>query len=87
MFYIAHPKDSHAVKTIVYGIFLFVVAQTSLAWHDFYALFCTPQGRLFTSDQNPYRKDLHLFYYTWFTIPASGAVGALFYGVSYPNRY
>lgn len=77
MFYLAHPKDRPVSKAIVYGVFLVVAAQTALAWHDFYALFCTYQGRRFTSDQNPYRKDLHLFSYTWFTIPASGAIGTI----------
>ncbi|KAF9448374.1 hypothetical protein P691DRAFT_669516, partial [Macrolepiota fuliginosa MF-IS2] len=76
LYYLAFPKDRWQVKLIVYFVYVVGTIQTAFALQDFYALFCTPT----------LREDLHVFGFTWFTIPVSGALVAVVAQLFYAYR-
>lgn len=61
-------------KSIVCFVYIVGTLQMAFALHDFYTLFCTPQGR--RELESPF-FNIHTFGFMSFTIPAGGALGML----------
>lgn len=57
----------------MYFVYAMGSIQTALAMRDFAVLFATPLGDIFIAG------NMYKFGFTWFTVPISSSLGALFF--------